>query len=125
MDFGRFGKYIYGTKHIKMMILHSLLIHVACTRGADIGELKEIFDVHGSAKQWCFYLHISDSTCNQADYSRQHPSDVIIDVAKAYLDQKLACWEEIIYTLCKKLKKNNAAKELSKKHDVDYASLCG
>ena len=108
----------------------SLLIHIACER--IIGSLQETIELirviagHGSPKQWCSYLRINGSTCNQVDHSRQHPGDVIIDVTKAYLDQKLnPCWEEVIYILCKNLNKNKAAEELSEKYDVDYASVCG
>ena len=102
----------------------SLLL--ACHEIVDTSELAEIISSHGSAKQWCTYLEISDGTCNQADYSHQHPSDAVFDVAKAYLDQKLPpCWEDIIRILCKILKKNKAARNISEKHNVDYSTLCG
>ena len=88
-------------------------------------ELTEIISSHGSTKQWCTYLGISESTCNQLDYSRQHQNDVVLDVAKAYLDEYLnPCWEDIVRVLCKRLKKNKAALKLSEKHSVNYSSQC-
>ena len=92
----------------------------------DLVELSEIIGSHGSAKQWCTYLRISKSTCNRLDYSRQHQDDIVLDVAKAYLDEKLnPCWEDIVCVLCKSLKKNKAALKLSEKHSVNYSSQCG
>ena len=92
----------------------------------DLHELSEIIDSHGSAKQWCTYLRISESTCNRLDYSRQHQDDIVLDVAKAFLNEKLnPCWEDIVRVLCKSLKKNKAALKLSEKHSVSYSSQCG
>jgi hypothetical protein len=92
----------------------------------DIIEPAEIIGSHGSAKQWCAYLGISESTCNRLDYSRQHQDDIVLDIAKAYRDQNLnPCWEDIVHVLCKSLKKNKAALKLSEKHSVNYSSQCG
>jgi hypothetical protein len=91
----------------------------------DLIELVKVIGSHGSAKQWCVYLGISESTCNRLDYSRQHQDDIVLDVAKAYLREKLnPCWEDIVYVLCK-LSKNKAALKLSEKHSVSYSSQCG
>ena len=92
---------------------------------SDSVELAEIIQTHGSAKQWCSFLQLDESTCNVLDYSSQHPHNVILDVAKAYFDQKLnPCWEDIVGILCNKLKKQSAASKLSEKHGVDYSSQC-
>ena len=92
----------------------------------DLVELAEIISSHGSAKQWCTYLGISESTCNRLDYSHQHQNDIVLDVAKAYLNENLkACWEDIVRVLCKTLKKNKAALKLSEKHSISYSSQCG
>ena len=92
----------------------------------DRAELAEIIGSHGSARQWCTYLMISESTCNCLDYSRQHQDDIVLDVAKAFLNEKLnPCWEDIVHVLCKSLKKNKPALKLSEKHSVSYSSQCG
>jgi hypothetical protein len=92
----------------------------------DLVELANIIGNHGSAKQWCAYLGISESTCNRVDYSRQHQDDIVLDVAKAYLDENLnPCWEDIVRVLCKMLLKNKAALKLSEERSVNYSSQCG
>ena len=91
----------------------------------DDSELVEIIRNHGSAKQWCSYLKLNPGTCNVLDFFPQHPDHVILDVVKAYLDQKLnPCWEDIVGILCNKLNKQKAALKLSEKHDVDFSSQC-
>ena len=91
----------------------------------DRHELTEIIRSHGSVKQWCLYLRISDGTCNQLEYSTQNPNDKILDVTISYLNEVLdPCWEDIVRILCKHLKKNSAALKLSETHNVDYSSQC-
>ena len=92
---------------------------------SDIKELVDIIRSHGSAKQWCMYLSISDSTCNQIDFSQIHYDDVVVDVAKAYLDETLKpCWEDIVTVLCRHLMKKKFALKLSRKHNVNYYDMC-
>ena len=106
------------------MLLFQTVCHEIVTN--DIIELAEVISSHGSPKKWCTYLGISEGTCNQLYYSRQYQSDIVHDVSKAYLDEKLyPCWEDIVRVLCKLLKKNKAALKLSEKHSVNYSSQCG
>ena len=90
----------------------------------DVTELTKIISEYGSLKQWCTYLHLSGSTCNELDYSSQHSSDKALDVAKAYLDEKVKpCWEDIVKVLCE-IKKYKPALKLAEKHGVNFSSLC-
>ena len=91
----------------------------------DIPELAEIIGSHGSAKLWCSYLRISDGKCNGLDYSQQHPDHANLDVAKAYYNEIVpSCWEFIVQILCKNLKKNKPAEDLSKEHGVNFSLIC-
>ena len=113
---------------VKLGIIVILICHAATACHEivrnDISELVEIIGSHGSTKQWCFYLGISDSKCNSLDYSPQHHDDVIIEVAMAYYETLDPCWESVVKILCKHLKKNKPALKLSEKHDVNYSSMC-
>ena len=41
-------------------------------------------------------LRISESTCNGLGYSRQHQDDIVLDVARAFLNEKFnPCWKDI------------------------------
>ena len=91
----------------------------------DRQELIEIIRSHGSVKQWCLYLRLSDSTCNQLKYSTKNQDDKVLDVSESYLKEVVEpCWEDIVRILCKDLKNNRDALKLSEKHGVDYSSQC-
>ena len=92
---------------------------------ADVRELAQTIETYGSAKEWCLYLRITQGTCNRLDYSRQHLKHTILDVAQAYLNEKLSpCWEEIVRVLCRDLRMNRPAMKLAQKHGIDFTSQC-
>ena len=91
----------------------------------DIPELSEVIASFGSYKRWCVDLKIDSSTCNRIEYSEMHYDDKVLDVAQAYMKEITdSSWEDIIAVLCKYRKAFKAAKELAKKHGVNYESLC-
>ena len=105
----------------------SLKYQTAChkiTKGY-LNELKQIIDGHRSPKQWCYSLPIKEETCNQLEYTKQHQSDVALDVALAFLDQTLnPCWEKIVNILCNNFNKVDAAKQISEIYSVNFSRLC-
>lgn len=89
----------------------------------DLPELTDVIGKHGSPKRWCVFLKISPNSCN--GLAHQHPGDMSLYVAEAYLKEILnPCWKEIVRVLCKDFKCSNPAQELSIKHSVDFHSQC-
>ena len=85
----------------------------------NIPELAETIEKYGKANDWCKYLHLT--TC---DHSGKNQMLANFDVSTAYLRTRNPCWEDIVRVLCKNLEAEGPAKDLAKKHNVDFDSMC-
>lgn len=92
---------------------------------SDITELRQIIAKHGSWKEWCFDLKLSEETCNRLKHSGQQYSENVLEVAEAYFNEvENPCWEDIVSVLCKIMNKNNPAQKVAERHNVKYSCLC-
>lgn len=89
-------------------------------------NLASIFSKSGSSEEWCHFLQLDESICNNIRFEREPESLKILHVVKAFVDENVKlCWEKIVYVLCNFLHNTRLACSVANKYKLkDYEFVC-